>query len=77
MIHCIKNLVCEDVDCWLSRIPMTSCSSEANCIIYSQGTLALISHKRHDIPLYTDYDVSSTIESYKSVYWLIKLFLAP
>ncbi|KAK2848028.1 hypothetical protein Q7C36_009710 [Tachysurus vachellii] len=31
-----QSLVCEDVDCWLARIPVTSCSSEANCIIYSQ-----------------------------------------
>ncbi|XP_047008862.1 zinc finger protein ZFPM1 isoform X2 [Ictalurus punctatus] len=32
-----QSLLCEDVDCWLTRIPVTSCSSEANCIIYSQG----------------------------------------
>ncbi|XP_030646655.1 zinc finger protein ZFPM1 [Chanos chanos] len=30
-------LMCEDEDCWLTRVPLTSSSTEANCIIYSQG----------------------------------------
>ncbi|XP_067091231.1 zinc finger protein ZFPM1 [Osmerus mordax] len=30
-------LVCEDADCWLSRVPLTSDTSEANCTIYKQG----------------------------------------
>ncbi|XP_076849742.1 zinc finger protein ZFPM1 isoform X2 [Brachyhypopomus gauderio] len=30
-------LVCEDVDCWITRVPVTSSSSEANCTISSQG----------------------------------------
>ncbi|KAL6479035.1 hypothetical protein MHYP_G00124680 [Metynnis hypsauchen] len=30
-------LMCEDADCWLTRIPVTSSSSEANCTIYSKG----------------------------------------
>uniref|UniRef100_A0A8B9KXX2 Zinc finger protein, FOG family member 1 n=2 Tax=Astyanax mexicanus TaxID=7994 RepID=A0A8B9KXX2_ASTMX len=33
----VLTLVCEDPDCWLTRIPLISCSSEANCTIYSQG----------------------------------------
>ncbi|XP_066541450.1 zinc finger protein ZFPM1 isoform X2 [Hoplias malabaricus] len=32
----VLTLVCEDADCWLTRIPVTSSSSEANCTIYSQ-----------------------------------------
>ncbi|TSK38528.1 Zinc finger protein ZFPM1 [Bagarius yarrelli] len=31
-----RSLVCEDINCWLARIPVTFCSSEANCIIYNQ-----------------------------------------
>lgn len=30
-------LVCEDPDCWMSRLPLTSDPSAANCTIYSQG----------------------------------------
>ncbi|KAK6320292.1 hypothetical protein J4Q44_G00093990 [Coregonus suidteri] len=30
-------LVCEDADCWLSRLPLTSDATAANCTIYSQG----------------------------------------
>ncbi|XP_068459688.1 zinc finger protein ZFPM1 isoform X2 [Clinocottus analis] len=30
-------LVCEDPDCWISRLPLTSDISAANCTIYSQG----------------------------------------
>uniref|UniRef100_A0A667ZT91 Zinc finger protein, FOG family member 1 n=1 Tax=Myripristis murdjan TaxID=586833 RepID=A0A667ZT91_9TELE len=31
------NLVCEDPDCWLSRVPLTSSDASANCTIYSRG----------------------------------------
>uniref|UniRef100_A0A3B4FDK1 Zinc finger protein, FOG family member 1 n=1 Tax=Pundamilia nyererei TaxID=303518 RepID=A0A3B4FDK1_9CICH len=30
-------VVCEDPDCWISRLPLTSDASAANCSIYSQG----------------------------------------
>uniref|UniRef100_A0A3B5B2E2 Zinc finger protein, FOG family member 1 n=1 Tax=Stegastes partitus TaxID=144197 RepID=A0A3B5B2E2_9TELE len=30
-------LVCEDPDCWIGRLPLTSDASAANCSIYSQG----------------------------------------
>ncbi|XP_026168201.1 zinc finger protein ZFPM1 [Mastacembelus armatus] len=30
-------LVCEDPDCWVSHLPLTSDPSTANCIIYTQG----------------------------------------
>ncbi|XP_073328003.1 zinc finger protein ZFPM1 isoform X2 [Pagrus major] len=30
-------LVCEDPDCWISLLPLTSDTSASNCIIYSQG----------------------------------------
>ncbi|XP_023253066.1 zinc finger protein ZFPM1 [Seriola lalandi dorsalis] len=30
-------LVCEDPNCWISRLPLTSDPSAANCTIYSQG----------------------------------------
>ncbi|KAM9351770.1 zinc finger protein ZFPM1 isoform 1-T1 [Symphorus nematophorus] len=30
-------LVCEDPDCWISLLPLTSDASAANCTIYSQG----------------------------------------
>ncbi|XP_062860244.1 zinc finger protein ZFPM1 [Trichomycterus rosablanca] len=33
----VLSLMCEDPDCWFPRIPVTPCSSEANCTIYSQG----------------------------------------
>lgn len=38
---CVQNIrmtvVCEDPDCWISRLPLTSDASAANCSIYSQG----------------------------------------
>ncbi|KAK2918304.1 zinc finger protein ZFPM1 isoform X1 [Channa argus] len=30
-------LVCEDKDCWITRLPLTSDTSAANCTIYSQA----------------------------------------
>uniref|UniRef100_A0A3P8S735 Zinc finger protein, FOG family member 1 n=1 Tax=Amphiprion percula TaxID=161767 RepID=A0A3P8S735_AMPPE len=30
-------VVCEDPDCWISRLPLTSDSSAANCSVYSQS----------------------------------------
>uniref|UniRef100_A0A3Q1ET62 Zinc finger protein, FOG family member 1 n=1 Tax=Acanthochromis polyacanthus TaxID=80966 RepID=A0A3Q1ET62_9TELE len=30
-------VVCEDPDCWISRLPLTSDSSAANCSVYSRG----------------------------------------
>lgn len=30
-------LVCESPDCWISRLPLTSDASAANCTIYSQS----------------------------------------
>ncbi|KAJ7997746.1 hypothetical protein DPEC_G00215320, partial [Dallia pectoralis] len=32
-----STLTCEEADCWLSKVPLTSNASEANCSIYSQG----------------------------------------
>ncbi|KAM9377696.1 zinc finger protein ZFPM1 [Pholidichthys leucotaenia] len=31
------SLMCEDLDCWLGRLPQTSSALAANCTIYSQG----------------------------------------
>ncbi|XP_029613688.1 zinc finger protein ZFPM1 isoform X1 [Salmo trutta] len=31
------SLVCEDTDCWLRRVLLTSDATDTNCIIYSQG----------------------------------------
>ncbi|TRZ00824.1 hypothetical protein DNTS_030312, partial [Danionella cerebrum] len=33
----VMSLDCEEADCWLRRLPMTSSSSESNCTIYCQG----------------------------------------
>ncbi|XP_010882440.2 zinc finger protein ZFPM1 isoform X3 [Esox lucius] len=33
----VSTLTCEDADCWLSRVPLTSNATDANCSIYSQG----------------------------------------
>lgn len=33
----VMSLECVEADCWLRRIPVTSCTTESNCIIYSQG----------------------------------------
>lgn len=30
-------MVCESPDCWISRLPLTSDPSDANCTIYSRG----------------------------------------
>ncbi|XP_075932443.1 zinc finger protein ZFPM1 isoform X3 [Anarhichas minor] len=32
-----STLLCEDPDCWIGRLPLTSDISAANCTIYSQG----------------------------------------
>uniref|UniRef100_A0A9J7ZTY2 Zinc finger protein, FOG family member 1 n=1 Tax=Cyprinus carpio carpio TaxID=630221 RepID=A0A9J7ZTY2_CYPCA len=33
----VLSVECEEADCWLKRIPVTSSPTESNCIIYSQG----------------------------------------
>ncbi|XP_042600113.1 zinc finger protein ZFPM1-like [Cyprinus carpio] len=33
----VMSLECEEADCWLKRIPVTSSPTESNCIIYNQG----------------------------------------
>ncbi|KAG5273647.1 hypothetical protein AALO_G00153890 [Alosa alosa] len=33
----VLTLLCEDMECWLSKVPVTADPSEANCTIYSQG----------------------------------------
>ncbi|XP_059421076.1 zinc finger protein ZFPM1-like [Carassius carassius] len=33
----VLSVECEEVDCWLKRIPVTSSPNESNCIIYNQG----------------------------------------
>ncbi|XP_012688018.1 zinc finger protein ZFPM1 isoform X2 [Clupea harengus] len=33
----VLTLLCEDMDCWLVKVPVTAEPSEANCTIYSQG----------------------------------------
>uniref|UniRef100_A0A3Q2D3D8 Zinc finger protein, FOG family member 1 n=1 Tax=Cyprinodon variegatus TaxID=28743 RepID=A0A3Q2D3D8_CYPVA len=32
-----RTLLCDDADCWLNRLPLTSDPSAANCSIYSRG----------------------------------------
>ncbi|XP_062245049.1 zinc finger protein ZFPM1 isoform X1 [Platichthys flesus] len=32
-----SKLICEDPDCWINRLPLTSDPSAANCTIYSRG----------------------------------------
>lgn len=33
----VMSLECEEADCWLKRIPVTSSPTESNCTIYNQG----------------------------------------
>ncbi|XP_052008101.1 zinc finger protein ZFPM1-like [Xyrauchen texanus] len=33
----LMSLECEEADCWLTKVPVTSCATDSNCTIYSQG----------------------------------------